>query len=323
MNTLRKILMPLLVIPVGMFIYVLVYPDWQWETPGFEYLFLVVGIPILIVNLAAWFQPEILKAYFPVKDDWGQGKEIPVRLAIVLSTVIAFIFTGVSVASARYRAIARSTFEPSAVLPATASALSIQSRSNATNSNETGIPRGALEPETDILPEPTAQIPVSGGVTTSTPSLLVEQTKVPAVSAQTAAPSFSIQTTNTTQATTTAGLSARCIPATSEYLDAVLQVVEDADPDNEVETAWMVKSNDAVDIWFVAAKIHQAETGTEATLPGVWALLVYSEGDFEIYAINDIAQDFSDTAWGEDSDPVITMQNDGAQVVYDCALLAG
>jgi hypothetical protein len=320
MNTLRKILMPLLVIPFGMFSYVLVYPNWQWETPGFEYLFLVVGIPILIVNFAAWFQPEILKAYFPVKDDWGQGKEIPVRLAIVLSTVIAFIFTGVSVTSARYRAIARSTFEPSAVLPATASALSIQSRSNATNSNETGIPRAPLEPETDTLPEPTAQIPVSGGATTSTPSLPVAQTEVPAVSTQAGVPGFSIQATTTTQVTTTAGLSARCTPATSEYLDAVRQAVNDADPDSEVETAWMVKSNDAVDIWFIAAKIHQAETSTEATLPGVWALLVYSEGDFEIYAINDIAKDFSDAAWGEDSDPVITMQNDGAQVVYDCAV---
>jgi hypothetical protein len=30
--------------------------------------------------------------------------------------------------------------------------------------------------------------------------------------------------------------------------------------------------------------------------------------------------DFSYAAWGEDADPVITMQNDGAQIAYDCAV---
>jgi hypothetical protein len=93
----------------------------------------------------------------------------------------------------------------------------------------------------------------------------------------------------------------------------------DNDPDNDVDTkGWAVQSKDAENLWFVAAKIQGPQVGT--TLPGVWGIFVYSDGYLDIYAINDVAVNFSYAATGEDSDPVLSMQSDGAQAAYDCAV---
>lgn len=313
MNLLRKILVPFLLIPLGMFVYVLVYPDWQWENPGFEYLFLLIGIPILIANFVVWFQPTIITAYFPLRDDWGAGNERFARLAVVISTLLAFIFTGVTVVPAAYRVSARPMPEPTAALPATvtAFAFSVTSTPDPTDQSRTtiiSIPTRSPVPETEVALSQTPQIPVSGGVPMSSITLVPTQTGAPAV---------------LVQATNTVGPSTRCSPATSEYLEGILDAVLSAEPLNQVGTGWMVQSSDQADLWFVAARILTAEPDPEAALPGVWAFIVYEEGDFEIYSINDVAQEYSDAAWGEDSDPVITMQNDGAQAAYDCALTGG
>src|SRR5512138_518671 len=98
MNAIRKILMPLLVIPLGMFIYVFIHPDLQWESGGLESLFAVIGIPILVINFIAWFYPEILKAYFPIKEDWGEGSTT-LTLAFAISALIALACISVGVAS--------------------------------------------------------------------------------------------------------------------------------------------------------------------------------------------------------------------------------
>ncbi len=294
--------MPLLIIPFGMFLYVCINPDWQWEHPGLEYLFVIVGVPILIANFAAWFHPEIIKAYFPMNDDGVQRQDKRIALAIVMSTLIAFTFAGVGVVSAIPQVSLQPTLMPPAALPATATAfaLSVERVSDPSHSSvKIVIPT----PTPEIVPDQTALIPVSGGEPTNSPALVVTQTEI-------ASPS--IEPTNTVD------LFARCSPASQEYLDAIWQAVEDANPDSEVETGWAVQSRDAANLWFVAAKIHGLETDVEATPTGVWALFIYPEGNFDIYSINDIAMEFSYTAWGEDSDPVITMQNDGAQIAYDC-----
>lgn len=111
-----------------------------------------------------------------------------------------------------------------------------------------------------------------------------------------------------------------CTAATAEYLDAILTAVASLDANNQVTTAWMVESNDVVQLIIVGAKIRQAE-GDAASAPlGVWGLMVYDDGGFDIYAINDIAQGYSYAAYGSDFQPPLTMETDGAQFVYDCAL---
>ena len=97
-------------------------------------------------------------------------------------------------------------------------------------------------------------------------------------------------------------------------------MVYSIDPANEVKTGWTVQSKAEQNLWFVAAKIYGPDIETGATLPAVWALFISSDGSIDIYSINTIAKDFSYTLWGEDSVPVTTMQSDGAQTAYDCAV---
>jgi hypothetical protein len=89
-----------------------------------------------------------------------------------------------------------------------------------------------------------------------------------------------------------------------------------------MEAGWASESSEIDGLVFVAARFYGPGFDAGMTLPGVWGLFAYSGGYFDIYAINEIAQEFSDTAWGADFDPVITMQTDGAQTAYDCALRA-
>ena len=309
MSALRKILAPFLIIPVGMLIYVCVYPDWQWENPSLEYLFLVIGLPILILNFLAWFHPEIIKAYFPMKEDgWQRTDDKPIALTIVISVFMAFIILGVGAASAIHRVNALPMLEPSATLPARESVFPVSTKlpSKTANSSRTTVvstPTRLLE--STFIPNETAQVPVSGGVPTNVPVLSATPTVTSSVS---------IEPTKTIVSF------GRCISASQEYLDAVGIVVDSADPANEVQTGWAVQSKDEVDLWFLAAKIYGPEIDSGATLPAVWALFVSSDGYIDIYSINTTAMEFSYAFWGEDSVPVTTMQSDGAQAAYDCAV---
>lgn len=305
--------MPLLLIPLGMLIYAFIYPDSQWESTGFEYLFMVIGIPIVMINFMAWFYPDIIQTYFPVKDDWGQKGEQSITFAIMLSTLVAFICVGAGAVSVVASVGARPTAEYSAVQPVTATAFarSVQLLSSATDLGESVIvstPRPSLE--ASIIPDETPQIPVSGGIPTSSPIAPTSSSalSVPATQAETAS--------TPAESTSTVTPPGSCTPANPEYVDTLGQEVQDADPENVVVAGWMVQSKEAANLWFIAAKI-ESDTGT--TLLGVWALFVDPEGIYDIYAINDVAMELSYTAWGEDSEPVLTMQSDGAQTAYDCA----
>ena len=309
MNVMRKILAPFLIIPVGMLIYVCVYPDWQWENPGLEYLFLVAGLPILILNFLAWFHPEIIRAYFPMKEDgWQRTDDRPIALTIVIGAFMAFIILGVGAASAIHRVNALPMLEPSATPPAREFVFPVSTKlpSKTVNSSRTAVVSTPTRlPESAINPNETAQVPVSGEVPTNVSVLSATPTEASSVSIE---------------PTKTAAPVGRCIPASQEYLEAVGIVVYSIDPANEVKIGWAVQSKDEVDLWFLAAKIYGPEIDSGATLPAVWALFVSSDGYIDIYSINTTAMEFSYAFWGEDSVPVTTMQSDGAQEAYDCAV---
>ena len=55
----RKLLLFLLIIPLIMIIISIGWPD-----PGLELVYLVVGVPILVLNAWEFFQPEIIDYYF-------------------------------------------------------------------------------------------------------------------------------------------------------------------------------------------------------------------------------------------------------------------
>ena len=337
MNALRKILMPLLLIPLGAFIYMSIRPEWQWENPALETLFALVGIPIVIINFFAWFYPEIIKAYFPVKDDWGEGRGKPVIAATAISALIAFTCVGVGAVSAVAGSAPRPTFAPSPVQPVTATAFahSLQLLASAIDSGErvaASTPRES--PQVEITPDQTGQIPVSGGGATDSPMLSTAETDVASaaleptefVSAKAMGSTSAVPTgtaftkaagTTSVVPTGTARPSGSCVPATSEYMDAVRETVQEQDPESNVATGRMVPSKAAANLWFVAAKI---QSDTETIYPGVWGIVTNADGSADIYAINDVAMELSFADWGEDSEPVLTMQSDGAQAAYDCAM---
>jgi hypothetical protein len=320
MSVLRKILLPLLLIPLGMILYGSLYPDWQWENPGLELLFALVGIPIVAVNFIAWFYPEVIQIYFPIKNDWLQGREKPTLFAVTISALVAFACIWFSAVAAVVNAGDRPSSEPADVLPITATAFarSVQGLSSATAPGELVIgstprasPQATGDSEATMSAEEAAQIPVSGGELTSPPTVSSDASTVAVTG--TAATSASTATTGTASI---ANSSRSCTPAAPAYVDAVGQTVQDMDSENVVIAGWMVPSSAAEDLWFVSAKI-QSDTGT--TSVGVWGLFTYSDGSVDIYAINQPAMELSSADWGEDSDPVLTMQSDGAQAAYQCA----
>ncbi|HMB24725.1 MAG: hypothetical protein ACM33V_03020 [Chloroflexota bacterium] len=330
MNALRKVLLPLLLIPLGMFIYVCLRPEWQWENPGLEFLFLLLGIPIVIINFFAWFHPEIIRAYFPVKDDWGTGREKTVTAAIAFSTLATFTCISLGAVLAVADASLRTNFEPSAAQPATSTAFArslrvLASATDAGVSAAVSTPRES--PQVEITSDQMDQIPVSGGATSSsivsgletdTASAVLESTE--SVSAKAAGPTLvNLTKTASPSITSTARPSASCTPAATAYMDAVREAVQGEDEQSNVTTGWMVSSKAAEGLSFVAAKI---QSDTETIYPGVWGVFVDSEGSMDLYAINDVAMQLSYADWGEDSEPVLTMQSDGAQTAYTCAMQA-
>jgi len=59
MKTLRRIITPLLIIPISLIILNILFPyKWAKEV---EYLYLLFGIPIMAFNYWAWFEPIIIE----------------------------------------------------------------------------------------------------------------------------------------------------------------------------------------------------------------------------------------------------------------------
>ena len=317
LNAIRRILTFLLIIPLGMIVYVFLFPDWQWEHPNLEFPFLIIGVPILVFNFFLWFHPEFFQPYFYVYENPVRVTyEKFVALLNLVGMFTALILVGVGAVSIISRASAPPILETPAAqvievadFPAFGASPSTELSSTGLAAAELPSPKPELS-ETSLVSTPTqtsavAQIPISGGESTSTPASPATPTK---------GISPTVKPTNTTNP------SASCAPAISEYLEVIREVIFDLDYNYTVKTGWAVRSNEAEDLWFVAAKIYGDDTGSGGTLPSVWGLFTYSDGYIDIYAINDIAQDYSFTLWGEDSDPELSMQSDGAQSAYDCAL---
>jgi hypothetical protein len=327
MSSLRKILLPLLLIPLGMILYGALYPDWQWESPGLELLFVLVGIPIVAVNFIAWFYPEVIQTYLPIRENWLQSREKPILLAAAISALVAFAWIWFGAVSAVVNADDRpgTRLFDARPITATAFAHSVQALSRATTSGELAVvstPRASPQATQDIAsseatlsPEDRAQIPVSGGELTGSPAVSSDSPTLSSTSPTRPVTQTKLAAASTAPTGTALSLGG-CTPATSEYVQDITETVQDMDPENVVVAGWMVQSTAAKDLWFVAAKV-QSDTGT--TSVGVWGLFTYSDGTFDIYAINQPAMDLSYADWGEDAEPVLTMQSNGAQAAYNCA----
>lgn len=68
MKTFRIVLGTLAIFPVAIIIASIMDAKLLMRHPEVEWAYLLVGIPILVLNLWAWDAPEIIKKVFGVKD---------------------------------------------------------------------------------------------------------------------------------------------------------------------------------------------------------------------------------------------------------------
>ncbi|RJP53326.1 MAG: hypothetical protein C4583_04935 [Anaerolineaceae bacterium] len=64
MKTFRLITGILAIIPLALFIASIADPKFTMRNPAAEWLFILVGTPILVLNLWAWDAPHIIKTIF-------------------------------------------------------------------------------------------------------------------------------------------------------------------------------------------------------------------------------------------------------------------
>ena len=342
-NAIRRILTSLLIIPLGMIAYVYLFPDWQLEHPNLEFPFLLIGVPIVVLNFFLWFRPEFFQPYFHVDENLERvTDEKFVALLHLAGVFTALIFVGVGAVSVMSGVGAHPILGTPAtqvvevadfpVFDGAPTTRLLPTELPATELPSTGLVSTAFpsltaeSSETGVVATPTqstaiVQIPISGGNSTSTPAPSRTPTNgVSSTAKPTNTPINGVSPTVKPSNTNTPSPSGSCTLASSDFLEAIREIIVDVGQNYTVQTGWAVQSNEAEDLWFVAAKIHGDDIETGVSLPGVWALFTYSDGYIDIYAINDTAQEYSFTLWGEDSDPVLSMDSNGAQSAYNCDL---
>ncbi|MDO9087944.1 MAG: hypothetical protein Q7U53_17185 [Anaerolineaceae bacterium] len=111
----------------------------------------------------------------------------------------------------------------------------------------------------------------------------------------------------------------RCIPASNKQIEAIRLGIKGISEQNDIKTAWSVKSSDYENAWFVAAKIYGPGM-EDGTGPGLWTV----SGDPEnpssgAFSVDGFAKEFSDRGTGETIGLSFSMYDDGAQEALLCA----
>lgn len=119
--------------------------------------------------------------------------------------------------------------------------------------------------------------------------------------------------------TVTEIMSSRCVPASNAQLEAIRLGIKGVSEQNDIKTAWAVKSSDYENVWFVTAKIYGPGM-EDGTGPGLWII----SGDPEnpssgAFSVDGFAKEFSDRGTGETLGFDFSMFDDGAQEALLCA----
>lgn len=112
----------------------------------------------------------------------------------------------------------------------------------------------------------------------------------------------------------------RCVPASAAQIDRIRYGIQAVEPDNDIKTAWAVRSADFERVWMVAALIY-GDGIEDGAGPGVWAIGGEIERPNTTLSVGGFAHEFS--AWGpaETTDAQITMNTDGVKEAVQCAEL--
>lgn len=120
------------------------------------------------------------------------------------------------------------------------------------------------------------------------------------------------------QSATSPAQNNRCVPASQQQIETIRIGIKDIDTNNDIQTAWAVKSNDFENIWFVAAEIQGPGILPKQAV-GIWAISGDPATPGTILSVDGFAKQFSIYPDGATTDAQITMNDDGVQEVVSCA----
>ena len=314
----KKIFLSLACIPFILFIIVLVRPVSEGDQHnGIELLFLVLGLPILLVNYLEWSDPQFMDGIFGksilsqsqglrlVPAENAPAQVIPARLPtwtvfVVLACVLVL---GIGMG-------AGALFVINQLKPAPATV------ETSINPDQPGVGVASLSPALTGTPE-------SATLTETVTPLAIRSTPTipsftPTLQTSASIPPVSATPTATKLVTPNAN---RCVSPSAIELAAILAGIKLLGSTNELKTEYVVKSSAADQLWFFAAKVYgpDLEGGVSAE-PAVWSFYEKDGTPYNIYSTNDTAFQYSDFSWGPDASPPLNMEVDGAQKAYECAV---
>jgi len=109
-----------------------------------------------------------------------------------------------------------------------------------------------------------------------------------------------------------------CNPASQRQVENIRSGVQDIASNNNIGSAWAIKSGDFDNVWFIAAQI----TGpgiNEGSAVGLWAISGDPNNPGLTYSVNSIATAFSSWGDGTKTSAQLSQFDDGAQEALECA----
>jgi len=301
----RKLFLWLLVIPIIIVMLIVIWPvSSSDQHNGIELLFLIFGLPVFILNFLEWYAPQILDEIFgrpaeklspgiePSQPDgaWLKTAQFsrPGWLLIALFAIV--LVFGIILGAGSLALINRTPLNSSEPATQTKSSGALKPKGPAENATLTASPR-----ETTIA--------------TSTATARISPTAtIPLLS-----PTMTAGNTQTTG----------CNAPTQIQFDVIRTNIQALDPQNDIKKGYLFKSAEVENLWFFGAKIYGPDFSDGVTDPAVWAFSGPIDSPTDVYAVNDLAFQYSDFVFGPLADPPVEMQSTGAQTVFDCVNAAG
>lgn len=150
---------------------------------------------------------------------------------------------------------------------------------------------GALLPETT----PAAVQTVESAPTTDTTAITID-------------PTHTLQPTQ----------SSRCLPASPQQMEYIRAGIQGVQQSNDVLPGFAVRSNDYERAWFVAAEITGPGIEPKQAI-GLWAINGELDEPGIILSVNGFALEFTEYPDGSQTDAQLSVFDDGAQEVLQCA----
>ncbi len=303
----KKILLGLLVIPLilGMSLAI-----WQISPSdphnGIELLFLIFGLPILILNYLEWYAPTILDDIFgttihtihpPKNANTIGANQVAGAIAAkpgwqMVAVMATLLFVGIALGAGGLTLLAKNN----PAIPSTATQIVSTSAPKKTRT-PVATNTATVEPTNppDIFE---TMIPTEPGLPLLDPT-----------------PSLTSAAPNNTPGTPP---STNCTAPSQVQFDIVQSDVQAFNLGFDIKTGYLVKSPDIDGLWFFGAKIYGTDFQDGGSDPGVWAFMGPLDSPTDIFALNDVALQYSDFELGQKATSPVDMESNGALAVYDC-----